>query len=168
MANILSASEAATVLRCETTDADMLALLSLVDVYVKNATGHDWTTDSPIRSEAKAAARMLLVLWHENPGMISSGMTTLGFGLSAVLVQLEAIAMRYKEFFGRDGEGSVQLPGAYAGDTVTSVTGLIGTTGSQAASFETVIAVDGEIQQLSTSDLSENVYRVFLTPASEL
>lgn len=41
MANILTASEASAVLRCETTDADMLALLPLVDAYIRNATGHD-------------------------------------------------------------------------------------------------------------------------------
>ena len=72
MTNILTASEAAVVLRCEATDADMLALLPLVDSYIRNATGHDWAADSSIRAEAKSAARMLLVLWHENPGMINS------------------------------------------------------------------------------------------------
>lgn len=168
MANILTAGEASTVLRCETTDADMLALLPSVDAYIRNATGHDWTVDSPIRAEAKSAARMLLTLWHENPAVITSGMTTLGFGLSAALTQLEAIALKYKEFSGMDGEGSILLPNVYAGDTVSSVTGLVGVTGDQKASFETVISVDGQIQQVSTSDLSSNIYRVFLTPPSEL
>lgn len=168
MANILSSSEAAVVLRCDVTDVDMLALLPMVDAYIKRATGHDWAKDSPILPEAKSAARMLLTLWHENPSMITSGMTTLGFGLSASLVQLQVIATRYKEFFGRDGVGGISLPGAHAGDTVTSLVGLIGLTGTQTTSFETVISLDGAIQQISTSDLSEKVYRVFLTPVSEL
>jgi hypothetical protein len=168
MASILTASEAATVLRCDADDADMLALLPLVDAYLKRATGHDWASDAPIIAEAKSAARMLLTLWHENPGMVTSGMTSLGFGLSAVLTQLEAIALQYKVFFGRDGTGAVLLPGAYAGDTVSTLIGLIGVTGSQAASFETVISVNGQIQQLSTDDLSSNIYRVLLTPVSEL
>ena len=93
MANILTAAEAATVLRCETTDADMLALLPLVDAYVKNATGRDWAIDNPIYPEAKAAARILITLWHENPGMLSSGMSSLSWGLSACLAQLEAKAL---------------------------------------------------------------------------
>lgn len=168
MANILSANEAATVLRCDANDADMLALLPLADTYLKRATGHDWAADSQIAPEAKSAARMLITLWHENPGMSSSGMTTMSFGLSAALVQLKTIALKYKEFFGRDGVGGVYLPGVHAGDTVTSLIGLIGVTGSQAASFETVITIDHEIQQVATGDLSTNVYRVFITPPSEL
>ena len=168
MANILTTSEAATVLRCDITDADMLALLPLVDAYIKNATGHDWSADSQIRAEAKSAARMLLTLWHENPGMVTSGMTTLGFGLSAALTQLEAIGLRYKEFTGRDGAGSITLPGVYAGDSVSSVTGLVGVTGDQKAAFETVISVDGQIQQVSVNDLSEKMYRGLFTPVSEL
>lgn len=90
--NILSTSEAATVLRCDDDDPDMLALLPLVDAYIKQATGRDWTLDTTIRPEAKAAARMLLTLWHENPGMIGSGQSSLSWGLTACLVQLEALA----------------------------------------------------------------------------
>lgn len=93
MANILTAAEAAIVLRCETSDPDMLALLPLVDAYVKNATGRDWTQDSTIYPEAKSAARMLLVQWHENPGMVGGGQVPLHFGLTSALVQLEAIAL---------------------------------------------------------------------------
>ncbi len=167
MANILSNSEAATALRCETTDADMLALLPLVDSYIKNATGHDWAADASIRSEAKSAARMLLVLWHENPGMVNSG-NALGFGLSAALVQLEAIALRYREFAGLNGAGSIYLPGVEAGDTVATLTGLIGVSGDQSTAFETIISVDDQIQQVSTSDLSEKYYRAYLIPPESL
>ena len=167
MTNILTASEAAVVLRCEATDADMLALLPLVDSYIRNATGHDWAADSSIRAEAKSAARMLLVLWHENPGMINSS-SGLGFGLSAALVQLEAIALRYREFAGIDGAGSIYLPGVEAGDTVATLTGLIGVSGDQSTAFETIISVDDQIQQLSTSDLSEKYYRAYLIPPESL
>lgn len=168
MANILTASEAATVLRCETTDADMLALLPAVDAYIKNATGHDWASDSSIVPEAKSAARMLLVKWHEDPGMMSNGNTSLGYGLAACLIQLEAMALRYREFFGRDGAGSIDLPGAAAGDSVTTLVGLVGVTGDKKTDFETMITVDGQIQQVSESDLSANVYRAFLTPIGSL
>lgn len=92
MANILTAVEAATVLRCDTADANMLQLLPLVDAYIRMASGRDWGADTVIRPEAKSAARMLLVRWHEDPGGMAAG-NALGFGLTAALVQLEAQAM---------------------------------------------------------------------------
>ncbi len=168
MTNILTATEASNVLRCEATDADMLSLLPMVDEYIRNATGHDWTADASIHPTAKSAARMLLVLWFENPGMAASGEATLHFGLTACLVQLEAIAMRYRQFHGRVGSGAIELIGARAGNTVGSVTGLIGASGDQAVSFENVISIDNEIQQISEDDLSANWYRVYLQPLEDL
>ena len=94
--NILSAAEAATVLRTEATDQNMLDLLPQVDAYIANATGRKWESDDPIRPEAKSAARMLLVMWHENPAMIGST-NVLNFGLTAVLMQLEAIVLELEE-----------------------------------------------------------------------
>ena len=90
---ILSATEASDVLRCDIADPNMLALLPAIDAYIEMATGRDWAADTAIRQEAKNAARMLLVMWHENPGMMASGQTSLNFGLSACLVQLEALAL---------------------------------------------------------------------------
>lgn len=90
--NILTASEAATVLRCDDTDENMLALLPQIDAYINFATGRDWTTDTTIRAEAKSAARMLLVMWYENPGMVGV-VTSLNFGLTSMLTMLEAIAL---------------------------------------------------------------------------
>ncbi len=97
MANILTAQEAASVLRISAADAVMLALLPQVDAYIQTATGRDWTADSPIRPEAKAAARMLIVQWYENPAMVGSGLAVLAFGLKAALTQLEAIALQLAE-----------------------------------------------------------------------
>ena len=91
MASILTTAEAANVLRTTQDDQTMLDLLPQVDAYIKNATGRDWTLDTPISPEAKSAARMLLVRWHEDPGQMAAG--TLTFGLTAALVQLEAIAL---------------------------------------------------------------------------
>lgn len=93
MAHILTAPEAAAVLRIEETNPDMLNLLGAVDAYIKNATGRDWAADEPVNQSAKNAARMLLVLWFENPAMVGSGVTSLNHGLNSVLVQLEAQAM---------------------------------------------------------------------------
>jgi hypothetical protein len=168
MANILSAAEAAKVLRCDATDPLMLDLLTPVDDYIRNATGHDWAADSSVDATAKSAARMLITVWHENPGMMASGMTTLSFGLRAVLSQLEAKSLRYKTFEGLSGSGAISVPGAKVGDTVQSVIGVVGATGSYANSFESVITVDGYIQQSSSSDLSGKFFRAYLVSAESI
>lgn len=164
MTNILTIAEAASVLRCESNDPVMLGLLPGIDAYVHTATGHDWTADSPINEAAKNAARILLVLWYDSPAMVTNGMTSLHQGMTAVLTQLETIALRYKIFAGLAGAGSIDLPGARAGDTVSTLIGVVGVTGDHAAKFETVITQDDQIQQTSTDDLSDNYYRALLTP----
>jgi hypothetical protein len=97
VANILTVTEAATVLRCETTDPAMLDLLAQVDAYINNASGRDWTLDHPIRPEAKAAARILLVRAHEDPGAMVQPADALSWGLQAALMQLEAITIEKQE-----------------------------------------------------------------------
>lgn len=168
MANILTAAEAANVLRCETTDATMLQLLPMIDKYILNATGHDWASDSSILPEAKSAAQMLLVMWYENPAMIAGGISSLNFGLSAALVQLEAIALRYIEFEGISSAGYISLPGVKEGDTIETLVGIIGVSGDQSVSFESVISQDGYIKQLSGSDLSDKWFRAFVKTPGEL
>jgi hypothetical protein len=93
MTNILTAAEAAIVLRCAVDDPDMLQLLPMVDRYVIIATGRDWTADDPIPDEAKMAARILLVRAHEDPGAMAQPAASLSWGLSAALTQLEAVAL---------------------------------------------------------------------------
>ena len=163
MANVLTETEAAIVLRCAEDDPNLLDLLPQVDSYLERATGRNWALDSPVHALAKSGARMLLVRWHEDPGGLAAG-SSLSLGLSAVLVQLESLALRYVTFRGRSGSGSVSLPVARLGDTVASVVGKVGATGDQSASFETVITVDGYIQQLSGQDLSLNWYTAELIP----
>jgi len=166
MANILTAAEAANVLRVETTDANMLALLPGVDDYIKNATGHDWAAEAEIPEAAKNAARMLIVRWYEDPGGMAAG-AALGFGLSACLAQLEAMALAYYEIEGLSSGGYISLPAAREGDTVDSVTGLVNTSGDQSTLFEATISEDGYILQTSSSDLDEKYYRVHLTHLGE-
>lgn len=168
MTNILTASEGAVVLRCSSTDTAMLAMLPGIDAFIKNATGRDWAKESQIPEEAKSAARMLLVLWHENPGMVGGDTGSSNFGLTACLIQLSALAMNIAEFYGNAGAGGCTLKTAMVGDSVDTLTGVIGAAGDQKAAFEGVITVDGEIQQISISDLSANVYRVKLKPARTL
>lgn len=165
---ILSVEEAAAVLRCDTDEDNMLMLLPMVDAYIRQATGRDWAQDDPIDQRAKAAARILLVQWHENPAMIAlSGTDLLSHGLRAVLTQLESLALRYKTFQGITGAGAIALKGANVGDTVSSVVGAAGVSGDQSAAFESRITIKDEIQQVSTSDLSDNWYKALLTPVGE-
>lgn len=164
MTNILTAAEGASVLRVLSTDPDMLALLPLVDRYIVNATGYNWAADSTIRSEAKAAARMLLVQWYENPGAQASGMVSPEVGLQAALTQLEAIALRIRRvrFEGRSGAGACVCEDALEGDIVKAVICIVGGSETAATSFETTISEEGQIQQTSGSDLSEKEYLAFL------
>lgn len=90
--NILTATEAAYVLRCADDEPLMLTLLPQVDAYIKMATGRDWTADATIRPEAKAAARILIVRWHEDPGSLAAS-PSLGFGQQAALLQLGVLAL---------------------------------------------------------------------------
>ena len=167
MTNILTTSEAAIILRCSEDDPSMLAMLPGIDAFLFNATGHAWALDSEINEAAKNAARMLLVQWHENPGMTGSEQP-LSFGLAATIMQLKTIAMLYMEFSGREGAGSCFLPYARRGDQVDSLVLLSGTKEDASASFESVISLDGLILQISEDDLSENLYRAKLTPPSDL
>lgn len=92
MANILTPEEAANILRCDATDQQMQDLLPAIDAYIEMATGRDWAKDTSIRAEAKSAARILLVQWHEDPGMMAGVIAVLSGGLQACLTQLEALA----------------------------------------------------------------------------
>jgi hypothetical protein len=94
---ILTVTEAAAVLRIPADSADLLALLPLVDEYILRATGRDWAADETIDNGAKAAARMLLVQWFENPAMQASGIASLEFGLNAALTQLEVRALQLEK-----------------------------------------------------------------------
>jgi hypothetical protein len=168
MANILTAAEAGQVLRIDAGDAGMLALLPLIDAHIKRATGHDWAVDATIFPEAKAAARILITLWFENPAMISAGYTPLNSGLSACFLILGAMALQFQEFQGGSGAGAIPLVGARVGDTVSSLTGLIGLSGDQSSKFEAVITVDDQIQQIYTQNLAGKFFRVYLKPLGDL
>ena len=67
-----------------------------------------------------------------------------------------------------DGAGSIGVPGAQIGDTVGTLIGVVGTSGSQAASFEGVITVADQLQAVATSDLSVKFYRAYLVPATSI
>ena len=164
MTNILTAAEASNVLRCSASDALMLSLLPSVDEYIANATGHNWANDSTINETAKAAARILITQWYENPAMLANGMTALSAGLVACLAQLEALALRFVIFEGLDGAGSITMVEAHAGDTVTSMVGVVNATGDQSTKFESVISTSGYLKQTSTDNLSGKFYRAHLTP----
>ena len=167
MTNILTAQQAADACRCDPSDANMLDLLPLVDAFIQRATGRDWTKDVPIEPVAIAAARILMVQWHENPAMMAIRNAPLGFSLTSCLVTLESIALKTKTFQGYTGLGGATLLGANPGDLVQTLTGLSGVTGDQRAQFESVITVADQIQQLTSTDLSANWYKVYLIPLED-
>jgi hypothetical protein len=164
---ILTATEASDMLRCEVDDALMLTLLPQVDAFIKTTTGRDWAAETNPPGQAKNAARILMVRWHEDPGGMATNQA-LDWGLQACLLQLKAFARLYKVFQGRNGAGSIDLVGALAGDTVDSLVGKIGKTGDQSAGFEAVITKDNQIQQTSTEDLSADWFEAHLTPVEEI
>lgn len=92
MDTILTADEAASVLRCALDDPKLAVLLPQVDAYIKTATGRAWHLDNPIHESAKSAARMLIVRAFEDPGALMQQADGISFGLPAVLLQLEAEA----------------------------------------------------------------------------
>jgi|SaaInl4_150m_RNA_FD_contig_31_1242168_length_2915_multi_3_in_0_out_0_5 hypothetical protein len=169
MTNILTAAEASGVLRgVAEDDAELLALLPLIDTYIERATGRDWAVDNPIDNGAKAAARMILVQWHENPAQVgASGLRSLNLGIDAALTQLEAEALKHREYQieGASTTGYIYLEKARKGDQVEALVGIWGVSGDQSDKFESVISQDYYIQQTSSSDLSDNAYKVTLISA---
>lgn len=150
MANILTETEAAAVLRVGEDDALMIDMLSQVDAYIEQATGRDWTADDPVRAEAKSAARMLLVKWYEDPGALGVAFGgALGFGLGAALMQLEALALELEDA-GTPAEAlairtSMPVDGAY---DIASQCNLVVIFNHEMAS--------GAIAQASLADLAGN------------
>lgn len=163
MANILTAAEAANFVRTDQSDAVMLMLLPMVDKFIQRATGRDWTADSTINDVAKAAAGLLLVQWYDNPAQ--AGIEGLiPFGLTNVLGQLEAEALKYRsfQFRGISTSGRIAVPCANFGDDVISLTGVYGVSGDQRSNFESEISVAGSLLQISTANLYSNLYVVIL------
>ena len=166
MANILTAAEAANFLRTEATNAVMLDLLAPIDEFLYQATGHDWAADTTVDEAAKITAGVLLVNWFDNPGMVGNGDPA-----GSLIATLEAKALRWRkyQFMGRSGAGPIPLDNARKGDVVITLTGTYGGSGDQKASFEATVSDDGQIQQLSGSDLSDYLYVVVLKhPADDV
>jgi hypothetical protein len=163
--NILTAAEAAQFIRTDASDPVLLMLLPMVDTYILNATGRDWTVDTSINPVAKNAAGQLLTFWYDNPAAVGESPN----GLSSVLMQLEVEALKYRKFvfYGRAGAGSITLPGGLIGDVVKKLIGVYGVSGDQSAKFEAQISVTGQIQQTNGADLSENIYVVILKNPAE-
>ena len=156
MANILTDAQAASFVRTTSDDSVMLQFLPLVDEYLKGASGHDWTMDQTKDPTAIMAAGLLLTYWYDNPSMVGQSPSA----LSALLMQLEAKALKYRkyEFGGLDGAGAISIQGLRKGDDVITLTGVYGVSGDQSANFEATVSEDDQIEQTSASDLSDNLY----------
>lgn len=171
--NILTAAEAAAVLRCTATDTLMLQLLPMVDDYIEQATGRDWAADSTVEPLAKSAAQMLITLWHEDPSMVSSlDNGALGHGLRAALVQLEAKALELAV----EGIPSVGLevlasqPADGASDVSTSVHPLLVFSVEMASGVTSQVALQTRAGAAvaATVALDVTLRRVTITPTSAL
>ncbi len=168
--HLVTAAQAANALRTSASDSRMLDLLPLVDMYIQKATGRDWTQDASINKTAVAAAIMLLVQWYDNPSMIGTE-GSLAHGLTAVLSQLEAEALKYRkyEFEGLNGGGWIYLPGAREGDTIIRLVGVYGASGDQTDKFESAISEECRLHQTSTENLDEHIYVIILkSPADDI
>jgi hypothetical protein len=163
MSNILTPTEAAEYVRTDTDNNAVLQLLDPVDAFIKAATGRDWAADNAVHPLAKVAAGMLLVQWYDNPGQVGDG-SVLAFGLTNVLTQLEVEGLKYRkyQFYGANQAGGIAIPGALVGDVVQKLVGIYGVSGDQSSKFESMISIEGQIQQTNGSDLSDNIYAVVL------
>jgi hypothetical protein len=167
--NILTAAEAATVLRCDVSDQNMLDLLPLVDHYIEMATGRDWAADAAIYPEAKTAARILLVRWHEDPGAMAAG-EALGPGWLAAIAQLEAKALLLES----DGVpyealalvGSMPASGAVAAVTIHPVLIFNHEMAAAATGFVTIEKNGAAIACTNTLDGTGKI--MTLTPGASL
>jgi hypothetical protein len=163
--NILTAAEAAAVLRVAEDDTELLNLLPLIDAEIKAATGRAWEDDETVHPLAKKAARVLLIRNYEDPGMLSKTQyKTLNLAWQNAITQLTAEALKYKkyEFEGLSSSGYVSLEYANKGDQVLSLVGIWGVSGDQTSDFESVVSESGYLRQTSGSDLSDNGYLVTL------
>lgn len=167
MTNILTAAQAANFIRSTADDVVMLQLSPLVDEYLKNASGHDWTMDTTKHPTAIMAAGMLLTYWYDNPSAIGQSPEA----LTALLVQLESEALKYRkyEFAGLSSAGAISIPGLRKGDVVITLTGVYGISGDQKSKFESIVSVDDQLQQTEAGDLSDNLYVVVVKhPADDV
>jgi hypothetical protein len=170
MSSILTVPEAALFVRSEETDPILNMLLPQTDAFIQRATGRDWTADTQINELAKAAAGMLLVLWYDNPAQAGTD-GIMPFGLTNVLSQLEAEALKYRKytFEGLSTAGALTLPGALEGDTIVKLVGVYGVSGDQTAKFETAISEENQITQTYGGDLAEKHFVVILkSPAEDI
>lgn len=170
---ILSLQQAINVLRCEETDPRVKDLLPQVDAFLKRATGRDWAQDTVKNPLAVSAATMLMVMWFDIPGQMGSQITDspLAFGLTNMLSQLEAEALKYRkvQFAGLSGAGNISMSEAHLGDDVISLTGVYGVSGDQSAKFESEISDEGMLAQTSADDLSDYLFVVVLkSPADDV
>jgi hypothetical protein len=167
--NILSTAEAAAILRCDENDPSMVIMLPWIDADIRRRTGRDWSADLVIHPLAKRLATLLLVKSHEDPGDLNPNQgTAISAGILAATIQLQVEALYYHTFEGLTGPGSIEIRNAKRGDSVLSLYGRVGATGDQAAKFETVIQVDGYLQQIASEDLTLKFYTAHLVPPGEI
>jgi hypothetical protein len=101
------------------------------------------------------------------PTIASGAVVAAKLGANAVTgPALSAGSMRLLGFAGHNGAGACTLTGAKVGDTVVGVVDVAVGSVSAAASFESTITVNNQIQQSSASDLSAIKYLALVVAKS--
>lgn len=93
MANILTAAEGADIASASSTDARLLMVLSQVDSTIQQATGRDWTKDSPVHPIAKRAAMCRLAIDYDLGTLTPQQNAVLERAYTSALAQLETLAV---------------------------------------------------------------------------
>ena len=78
------------------------------------------------------------------------------------LGSLDYVNVLSVQITGRNGLGSISVPGTKVGDSVLVQSGPSFIAPGSADSFETAISVADEIQQVSTADLTTNTFNIIL------
>lgn len=91
MTNILTVTEAADIVSVDPTDSRLLMILPQVDSTIQEATGHDWTQDSPIHPIAKRAAMCRFAVDYDLGAMNPQQTATMERAYLSAITQLESI-----------------------------------------------------------------------------
>lgn len=91
MTNILTAAEAAEIVSVDPDDSRLLMILPQVDSTIQEATGHDWTKDTPIHPIAKRAAMCRLAVDYDLGSMNPQQTATMERAYLSAITQLESI-----------------------------------------------------------------------------
>lgn len=93
MVNILTAEQGADIVGADPEDTRLLLMLPQVDAAVEEATGRDWTQDTPIHPIAQRAAMCRLAIDYDLGAMLPQQNAVMERAYVTACAQLETIAV---------------------------------------------------------------------------